>query len=399
MPLRPAPLRVLVSGGAIAGPALAFWLARAGHSVTIVEQSPVLRGGGQAVDFRGPSLTVLEKMGVLQQVRAQATNMGPTIMVDAQGKEIARLPAEVTGGELEIVWGDLVRILHDAVRDTVEYRFGVRITHIDDFGEKVEAVLNDGSADSYDFVVGADGLHSGVRSLVFGPESELVTELGRIFCFFSIENYLQLDHSSMGYETPDGRVLLHGEDPDEPARASLWLAEPDVSGFDQRDAQKAKELFAERFADGGWETPRVVEALATADPVYFDTLAQVRLTDYSKGRVVLIGDAAWCASPRSGMGTSLAIAGAYVLAHELLAANGDHRAAFARYQQLLTPYVARCQRLALDGLRADTPTTAFGRFRRRLALWSLRIPSVSDRVAREALAVGRSFTLPEYSGN
>ncbi|ADG98475.1 FAD dependent oxidoreductase [Segniliparus rotundus DSM 44985] len=393
-----APLRVLVCGGAIAGPAIAFWLARAGHTVTIVEQSATLRGGGHAVDFRGPSLTVLEKMGVLPQVRAQATNMGPTIRVDAQGKEIARLPAEVTGGELEIVWSDLVRILHDTVRGDVRYRFGVRITHIADLGEHVDVVLSDGSAGSYDFVVGADGLHSGVRSLVFGPESELVAQLGRIFCLFSVENHLKLDHLSMDYRTPDGRVVLQGDDPDKPARANLWLIEPDVSGFDHRDAQKAKQLFAERFADGGWETPRILEALAAADPVYFDTLAQVRLTEYSKGRVVLLGDAAWCASPRSGMGTSLAIVGAYVLAHELLRANGDHVAAFARYQQLLKPYVERCQRLALDGIRADTPTTAFGRFKRRLTLWSLRLPGVSERVARQSLAVGRSFALPEYSG-
>jgi 2-polyprenyl-6-methoxyphenol hydroxylase-like FAD-dependent oxidoreductase len=143
------PFDILINGGGIAGPCLAFWLTRQGHTVTITEQARQLRTGGQAVDFRGRSLVVLEKMGLLAQVRASATRMGPLVLVDERGKEVGRLPTEVISGELEIFWGDLTRILYETVRET----------------------------GSYDVVTGADGLHSGVRSLVFGPEEQYVTQL------------------------------------------------------------------------------------------------------------------------------------------------------------------------------------------------------------------------------
>ena len=175
------PLNVLVNGGGIAGPCLAFWLTRQGHAVTITEQARQLRTGGQAVDFRGPSLVVLEKMGLLGPVRASATRMGPLVLVDERGKEIGRLPAEVISGELEIFWGDLARILYEAVRDDVDYRFGVRVTAVNDDGERVEATFSDASTATYDLVIGADGLHSGVRGMVFGPEEQLRHTVGSAF--------------------------------------------------------------------------------------------------------------------------------------------------------------------------------------------------------------------------
>lgn len=389
------PLSVLISGGGIAGPALAFWLHRHGHATTIVEQAPALRAGGQAVDFRGPSIAVLAKMGFLDHVRAQATDMGPATIVDERGNPIAEEPAEVSSGELEIVWGDLARILHDAVKDQTEYRFGTRIAGLDDRGEKVAVAFDDGSTQTYDLVIGADGLHSGLRALVFGPEEQFVTQLGQCFCYFDIENRLRIDHRGIFLESPGRMAGLQGVDPDQPARAMLYMAAHGLA-FDYRDTEGNRRLFAERYAGLGWEVPNILRALATADPVYFDTIAQVHLADYSRGRVALIGDAAWCASPRSGMGTSLAIVGAYVLAHELRAARGDHQAAFTRYQQLLMPYAARCQKLAIDSLKADAPTGPFGRVVRRLSLHALRLPFVSKIVAKRALAVGRSFRLPEY---
>ena len=166
--------------------------------MTIIEQARELRTGGQAVDFRGPALTVLDKMGLLAKVQAGATSMGPLTLVDGRGKEIGRLPAEVVSGEIEIHWGTLTRILYDAVRDDVNYRFGVRITAIDDDGQRVKATFSDGSTDSYDLVIGADGLHSGLRRLVFGPEDQYVTQLGQCFGFFDIDNRLRLDHCRHG---------------------------------------------------------------------------------------------------------------------------------------------------------------------------------------------------------
>lgn len=389
------PLDVLISGGGIAGPSLAYWLTRQGHTVTIIEQAGELRTGGQAVDFRGPALTVLEKMGLLEKVRAGATRMGALALVDGRGKEVARLPAEVVSGEIEIHWGTFVRILHEAVRDDVSYRFGVRITAINDDGQRVEATFSDGSTGNYDLVIGADGLHSGIRRLVFGPEEQYVTHLGQCFGFFDIDNRLRMDHCGMAYIDSGRTVALQAIDPDQPARASLFLNDPQVH-FDYRDTEANKRLFAQRFAGMGWEVPHILAGLAEAPVVYFDSIAQVHLDSYARGRVCLTGDAAWCASPRSGMGTTLAMVGAYVLANELHSAAGDYAATFGRYQQLMAPYVARCQKVALDALKTDRYSSGWRATLRNLVLQTLRIPVVSKFVAEQSLAVARSFTLPKY---
>jgi 2-polyprenyl-6-methoxyphenol hydroxylase-like FAD-dependent oxidoreductase len=389
------PFDILINGGGIAGPCLAFWLTRQGHTVTITEQARQLRTGGQAVDFRGPSLVVLEKMGLLAQVRASATGMGPLVLVDERGKEVGRLPTEVISGELEIFWGDLAGILYEAVREDVNYLFGVRVTSLDEDGHRVNVTFSDTSTGSYDIVIGADGLYSVVRSLVFGPEEQYVTQLGQCFGFFDTNNHLRLDHCGMACAASGRTAVLQATDPDLPARASFYLTDPAVS-FDYRDTEHNKRLFAERFSGMGWEVTNLLEGLAEATEVYFDSIAQVHLDSYSRGRVCLIGDAAWCASPRSGMGTSLAVVGAYVLAHELRAAGGDHTAAFATYQRLLASYVARCQKLAAGSLKIDNFSSGWRAQLRNVGIRLLRIPVVSKLVARQSLAVGRSFTLPSY---
>lgn len=389
------PFDILINGGGIAGPSLAFWLTRHGHAVTIVEQARQLRTGGQAVDFRGPAITVLEKMGLLDRVQAGATEMGSLTLVDGRGKAVGRLPAEVISGEVEIHWGTFARILYDTVRDDVNYRFGVRATALKDEGQRVDVIFSDGSTGSYDLVIGADGLHSGLRRLVFGPEEQFVTQLGQCFGFFDIENHLRLDHCGMAYIDAGRTAALQGIDPDKPARASLFLSDPAVV-FDYRDTEGNKRLFGQRYAGMGWEVPHILDGLASAPEVYFDSIAQVHLDSYARGRVCLTGDAAWCASPRSGMGTTLALVGAYVLAHEMHSAGDDYATAFARYQRLLVPYVGRCQKSAVDAVRTERLSSGRLAPLRNLVLGLLRIPAVSKLVARQSLATAKSFSLPNY---
>jgi 2-polyprenyl-6-methoxyphenol hydroxylase-like FAD-dependent oxidoreductase len=271
----------------------------------------------------------------------------------------------------------------------------VRITALDDDGRRVDVTFSDGSTGSWDLVIAADGLHSGARRLVFGPEENYVTQLGQCFGFFDVENRLRLDHCGMAYIDAGRTAALQGIDPDQPARASFFLSDPRLE-FDYRDTEGNKRLFARRYAEMGWEVPHLLEGLAAAPEVYFDSIAQVHLDSYARGRICLTGDAAWCASPRSGMGTTLAVVGAYVLAQELRRGGGDYAAAFERYQRLLEPYVARCQQSAIDAVRVERLSSGRLTPLRNVALRMLRIPVVSKLVARQSLAVARSFALPNY---
>jgi 2-polyprenyl-6-methoxyphenol hydroxylase-like FAD-dependent oxidoreductase len=189
-----------------------------------------------------------------------------------------------------------------------------------------------------------------VRGLVFGPESQQVTQLGQYFGFFDMENYLRLDHCGMAFRLPGRAAALQATDPHKPARASFFLTDPQLV-FDYRDTEGNKRLFAERFAGMGWEIPNLLKGLAEAAEPYFDSLAQVHLSSYSRGRVCLIGDAAWCASPRSGMGTSLAVVGTYVLAHEL----GATRAGTTRRR---SPNISSCSCHMWRGARSSPSTTS-----------------------------------------
>jgi 2-polyprenyl-6-methoxyphenol hydroxylase-like FAD-dependent oxidoreductase len=231
--------------------------------------------------------------------------------------------------------------------------------------------------------------------MVFGPEDQCITQLGQCFGFFDVDNRLRLDHCGMAYIDAGRTAALQAIEPDKPARASFYLNDPHVA-FDYRDTEGNKRLFAERYAGMGWEVPALLEGLAEAPEVYFDSIAQVHLDSYARGRVCLTGDAAWCASPRSGMGTTLALVGSYVLAHELRTAGDDYATAFARYQRLLVPYVVRCQKLAIATLRTDRFSAGRLATLRNVAIRMLRIPIVSKLVARQSLAVARSFSVPDY---
>ncbi|TDZ98754.1 putative monooxygenase VioC [Mycobacteroides salmoniphilum] len=281
------------------------------------------------------------------------------------------------------------------MRDGVTFLFGDWITGVRDDGTKVAISFARSAPENFDLVIGADGVHSGLRALTFGPEREFVTELGQYFTFFAMDNHLGLDHQTVAFREGTRSVGIQATAPDAPARGSLAISDSDLE-FDYRNTEGNKRLFLERFTDFGWETPAVLRALSTTDEPYFDSLCQVHLDGYSRGRVCLLGDAAWCASPRSGMGTSLAIVGAYVLAHELRSAQSDFEFAFARFHALMAPYVARCQQLALNTLKIDGATSPWARRLRKLGLWSLRLPGVRQLVARQALKVGRSFALPAY---
>ncbi|GAA3022903.1 FAD-dependent monooxygenase [Streptosporangium longisporum] len=329
---------VLISGASVAGPALAHWLLRYGFRPTVVERAPALRDGGYAVDFRGPAVDVLERMGVMAEVRRHSTRMGDATLIGPDGLPYATLPSTVFSGELEILKGDLTRVLYDLTRDRAEYVFGDSVTALSQDADGVRADFERGEPRVFDLVVGADGLHSVVRSLAFGPEARYLRPLGLYGGVFTTANYLGLDHSGLLYSAPGKSVNVFSARSNTEARVSLSFA-ADGLAYDRHDTGAQKRIVAERFADDGWEIPRLLRLMDEASDFWFDTSAQVRMDGWSDGRIVLLGDAAHCAAPTSGLGTSQALVGAYVLAGELASAHGGYREAFDAYEREMRAYV------------------------------------------------------------
>lgn len=339
------PQRVLISGASVAGPALAYWLCRYGYRVTVIERAAAIRPGGYAVDFRGSGMRALERMGLAEQVRQYATRTGAITIVDEHNRVEARLPDGFTSGELEIQRGAFVDMLYRATRDDAEYIFSDSISAVTQAEGGVDVTMASGRVGHYDIVVGADGLHSNVRSIVFGDEQQFVRHMGYYIAIYTVPDFLGLGDAGRYFVRLRRRVGCFGTPNTGMATASFYFASGQLD-YDRRDVAAQKQLLRDTFAGMTWEAPRMLAMLDEAPDFYFDSLSQVSMESWSKGRVVLLGDACACASPMAGMGTSIAMVGAYVLAGELKAAGNDHGAAFAAYQAIMRPFVQEAQKLA-----------------------------------------------------
>ncbi|MFF7455402.1 FAD-dependent monooxygenase [Kitasatospora sp. NPDC008115] len=345
---------VLVSGGGIAGTVLAHWLARRGFAPTVVELAPAPRSGGQAIDIRGTALDVIARMGLTGQVRAVRTRMRGMTVLDADGTEVHRsTEATYSGGRLdsgdvELLRSDLIGILHQHALEGVEFIHGDSVTALHEDERGVHASFAHGQPRTFDLVVGADGLHSRVRRLVFGPEEEFLRPLGTHVAIFSADNFLGLEDWQVWQRDGDAGYGIYPVRGNRELRVCFGWADDAPA---ERDPRAARELVAERMGALRWETPRLLDALHRSTDFYADVMAQVHLDTWSAGRTVLLGDAGYCASPLSGQGTSLALVGAHVLADELARAAGrgdGHRAAFERYEDRMRPFVALNQALATE---------------------------------------------------
>ncbi|WP_214412150.1 FAD-dependent monooxygenase [Sphaerisporangium fuscum] len=364
---------VLISGAGVAGCALAYWLHRHGFAPTVVERASGLRPGGQAIDVRGVALRVVDEMGVGSEMRALRTRMRGMSMLDGDGNEVMRTTemtysaGRLDGEDVELLRDDLVRLLHEHTREAVEYVFGDSIVSLEEDGAGVRAGFERGAPRTFDLVVGADGLHSAVRRLVFGEEGRFSRPLGMALGVFATENFLGLEDWQMWLrEGEAGYGIFPVRDNTELRVAFGFAAEP--PGHDYGDAERQKTLAAERLAGLRWETPRLLKAMREASDFYFDAMAQIHMDRWTRGRVALVGDAGYCASPLSGQGTSLALVGAYVLARELGAAGDDHGAAFARYEERMRPFVEANQALALENPGGPASEESVGRAKNAITL-------------------------------
>jgi 2-polyprenyl-6-methoxyphenol hydroxylase-like FAD-dependent oxidoreductase len=346
---------VLISGASIAGPALAYWLNAHGWRTTVVERFDDLRDDGQNIDVRGAGREVTRRMGIEDAIRAASTGETGTEFVDARGTPVARFAAgrSDSGGataELEILRGQLSRIIVDRTRDDTEYVFGDQIVGLDDGEDGVTVTFANGPARTVDVVAIAEGLRSHTRSLLF-PAADAVRELGLYVAYLTIPRTGDDTDLWRWHSAGLGRSVTLRPDNLGTIRATLSFLS-DVRGLDELDHDSLVRVLRRTFADVGWVAPRILAALDDA-PLYFDAVGQARLPSWSSGRAALVGDAAYCSSPVSGMSTSLALTGAYVLAGELAA--HPHPTAFDRYEAVMRPYVDQAQKLPPGAPRIANP--------------------------------------------
>ena len=389
--------RVLVTGGSVAANMLAWWLTEAGFAVTVVEKAPEFREGGQSIDVRGAGRKVLERMGVQDKVAENGTGETGWTFVNEAGQQVAAFELSDVGAdgptaELEILRGDLAGILYDKVRARVDYRFGDAIAAVEDGDDAARVRFESGREEEYALVLVAEGVGSSTRELVFPGENDprwMDMTLG----FFTIPKGETDGSDSRWYNAPGGRSVFLRPDRYGTTRAVLTLKAEAREAWKPSD-EEAKAWLRETFADAGWESPRVLDGLDKAGDLYFEVLRQVRMDRWSKGRVVLTGDAAWCATPVSGVGTTLAVVGAYVLAGEL-AKTDDHAAAFAAYDSIMRPFVEDGQGKG-QGPAWTHPQTRFGILAQRATLNLLSKPILRDAFLKLGMRDPDDIDLPTY---
>ncbi|WP_345762171.1 FAD-binding domain [Diaminobutyricibacter sp. McL0608] len=378
-------MKVLIVGAGIAGPTLAFWLNKSGHEVTIVEHAPELRSGGYLIDFWGAGFDVAERMGIVPELRTRGYLFTEARAVDRNGRKIASFNPEavIESNEryLSIPRTDLAAVIYDALGGAVELVLDDTVRELADDGERVRVTFESGSIRDFDLVIGADGLHSRVRRLAFGPDEQFEKYLGMVVVAFDADGYPQRDElvAMMYAEVGFQAIRLSFRDD---ATLLLFSLRHDGDVPAERSAQEA--LLREKLGGFAWEVPEMLAVMPNAKNFYFDSVSQIQMPSWSTGRIALVGDAGACPSFLAGQGSALAMVEAYTLAAEL-ARTSDHREAFARYEERLAPLI-RSKQDAAQGLGlAFAPKNRFQLFVRNSVLKMMGLPKVGD------IVMGRSF--------
>jgi 2-polyprenyl-6-methoxyphenol hydroxylase-like FAD-dependent oxidoreductase len=389
-------MKILISGAGIAGPTLAHWLLRGGHEPTLVEHAPAFRTGGYVIDFWGVGYRVAQRMGIERAVRDAGYQVRELRSVDDAGRVRSKLDTgvfqRVAGGRFtSLPRGDLAALVYATIEGRVEALFGDSIARIEEHGAGVRVAFERGAERDFDLVIGADGLHSNVRRLAFGPEAQYERFLGCRVAACVVEGYRPRDELVyVTHNLPNrqvGRFALRGD-------RTMFLFVFRSEGAVEDDIAVHKSVLRREFADAGWECPAILEAMESADELYFDVVSQIRMPGWSRGRIALLGDAAACVSLLAGEGTGLAMTGACVLAGELRRADGDWIRAFAAYEAKMRPFVRGKQDAARRYLGFFATRTRLGIRLRDLGI------RIADRPWLANLLIGSGlrddFDLPEY---
>jgi len=374
--------KILISGAGIAGPALAYWLQKAGFAPTIIERAPTLRTGGFVIDFWGLGYDLAERMGLADGIGRLSNRIRELRIVNDRGKRVAGFGIgvlnELTGGRFATLpRSELSHLLYEKIAAKTETIFGDEIVGLEQRTDRVDVRFKHAAARSFDLVVGADGLHSGVRKIAFGPQARFEKQLGYGVGAFEVAGYRPRDENVYVIHSQPGRMLgriaLRND-----RTLFLFVFASDatsLSATSDLPAQKAK--LRATFGGRHWEYTKILDALDGARELYFDRVSQIKMPSWSRGRVALVGDAAFCVSLMAGQGAALAMTAAYVLAGELAKAGGRHQEAFANYEALLRNYIAAKQRGAERFSAAFAPKTRWGVLLRNAIINVCAIPGLA----------------------
>jgi 2-polyprenyl-6-methoxyphenol hydroxylase-like FAD-dependent oxidoreductase len=394
-------MRVLISGAGIAGPTLAYWLAHYGLTPTIIETAPRLRTGGYVIDFWGAGFEIADRMDLLPEITRNGYLLREVRVVNRNGKPVSGFPAEAFsrmthGRYVSLPRGELGASIFGKIEGKVETIFGDSVSRIEQTESGVQVAFERGGTREFDLVVGADGLHSRVRELVFGAENRFEKYLGYKAAAFAIKGYRPRDELVYVMFTEVGRQIVRFAMRDDETMFLFTFADEEIAGPDNVRGQKA--LLRKRFENSGWECPQILDALDAAEDLYFDRVSQIRMDPqrglWTRGRVTLVGDAACCVSLLAGQGTALAMVAPYILAGELGRCRGNYTEAFRRYQDLFGPFVLGKQNTALRFAGSFAPKSKLSLFLRNRIFELMRIRWIAD------LALGRdladNIALPAY---
>jgi 2-polyprenyl-6-methoxyphenol hydroxylase-like FAD-dependent oxidoreductase len=387
-------MKILISGAGIAGPTLAYWLLKYGFKPTLVERSPKLRTGGYVIDFWGAGYDIAERMGLLPEICQKGYLVKEVKEVSANGNRVAGFPvhtlvALTKGRYISISRGDLAAAIFNSLENKVETIFDDGISRIDQSENGVRVEFEHAKARDFDLVVGADGLHSNVRELVFGPQSQYEKYLGFKVAAFEASGYRPREELTYVTHTEVGQQVGRFAMRDDRTMFLFCFADENQNEPRPRDVAGQKALLRSRFERSGWECPKILAALDSTSDLYFDRVSQIRMNPaeglWTKGRVTLIGDAASCVSLLAGQGSALAMIAAYILAGELKRAKGNHQMAFSRYQEIFGPFVSKKQKAAEWFAGGFAPKSRLGLFLRNQIFNALGITWVAKLVAKDML--------------
>lgn len=406
------PQKILVVGAGFAGLSAAHWLGRAGHQVVVIERSPTLRDSGAQIDLRGPGVEVAKQMGILDAVKAHQIHEAGFEMIDEHGRVKSRIMANTSGSgtesitaEYEVMRGDFLRILYNAAKDHAEFRFDTIIEHFEQDEQQVTVHFNDGSTESFDLLIGADGQGSRVRRAILAPDSpDPYRRAGVSIAYWTVErDETDTDVATM-YNAPGGRLIIRRSHSDTETQIYFFLRDnsPEARTIHRKPVEEQKRFWADKLRGAGWQTSRFLDALADSENFYCQEVVQIVADRWRHGRVVLVGDAAH-GLPPAGWGVTSSLVGSYIMSHELQRHPGDTSAAFAAYEEAMRPFIMSNEPVSFAFYRILLPSTSLG-IRLFLTLGQIARPlalNLSKIRAQLSSATGRArkagaWTLPVY---